>query len=139
LGTRGGDNAVEEEFGSRELSSLRGDIVGVVDLVAARGGSHALGFLFERTVSNNKFDVGDVFDSVLGNGGEMNELDGLGACGGVGCAAIGEATPFHGRGPVPEGTFTAAEEFPVLSWLVSVNVDGCVGLVGAGSKEDLQG
>jgi len=69
----------------------------------------------------------------------MNELDGLGACGGVGCAAIGEATPFHGRGPVSEGTFAAAEEFSVLSWLAGVDIDGCVGLVGAGSKEDLQG
>jgi len=96
LGTRSGDNAVEQEFGSRELSSLRKDIVGVVDSIAAHGGAHTLGFLFERMVSDNKFDVGDVFDSVLGNGREMNELDGLGAGGGVGCAAIGEATPFHG-------------------------------------------
>jgi len=47
-------------------SSLRGDIVGVVDSVATHGGSHALGFLFERMVSDNKFAVGDVFDSVLG-------------------------------------------------------------------------
>jgi len=46
-------------------------------LVATCGGLYALGFLFERTVSDNKFDVGDVFDSVLGNGREMNELDGL--------------------------------------------------------------
>jgi len=98
-----------------------------------------LGFLFERTVSDNKFDVGDVLDSVLGNGREMNELDRLGVGSGVGCAAIGEATPFHGRGAVPEGTFTAAEEFLVLNWLAGVNVDGCVGLVGAGSKEVLQG
>jgi len=98
-----------------------------------------LGFLLERVVSDNEFDVGDVFESVLGNGGVKNELDGLGAGGGVGCAAIGEATPFHGRGAVPEGTFAAAEEFSVLSGLAGVNVDGCVGLVGAGTKEDLQG
>jgi len=31
------------------------------------------------------------------------------------------------------------EEFSVLSWLAGVDVDGCAGLVGAGSKEDLQG
>jgi len=119
MSTRGGDNAVEQKFGSWELSSLGRDIIGVVDLVATRGGSHALGFLFERMVSDNKFDVGDVFDSVLGNGGEMNELDGLGAGGGVGCAAIGD-----GRGVVPEWTFAAAEEFTVLGWLAGVNVDG---------------
>jgi len=45
----------------------------------------------------------------------------------------------HGTGAVPEWTFAAAEEFSVLSWLAGVNVDGCVGLVGAGSKEDLKG
>jgi len=81
-----------------------------------------LGFLFERVVSNSKFDVGDVFDSVLGNGGEMGELDGLGAGGGVGCAAIGEATPFHVSGLVPKGTFAAAQEFSVLSRLAGVDV-----------------
>jgi len=48
-------------------------------------------------------------------------------------------TPFHGRGAVPEWTFAAAEDFTVLGWLAGVNVDGCIGLVGAGSKEGLQG
>jgi len=103
MGTEGGDNAVEQEFGSREFRSLGGDIVEAVDSVAAHSGSHTLGFLFERTVSDNKFDVGDVFESVLGNGREKNELDGLGAGGGVGCAAIarwrGNPIPWQRSGP----------------------------------------
>jgi len=83
-----------------------------------------LGLLFEWTISNNQFDAGYVLESFRGNDREMDELDGLGAGGGAGYAAIGEAAPFHGRGPVPEGTFAAAEEFSILSWLVCVNVDG---------------
>jgi len=110
-GTGCGDDTVEEQFGSDEVSSFGADIAGVFNLVTANGPSYTMWDSFFRPVCTNDAEVGG--KSSFGNGRNQNEKDGVGS-GGRG-STLCQAMNLRGIGMLPQEAIRAGAKLFVFS------------------------
>jgi len=115
-----GEDAVEEEFGSDETRGLGAGLAGVINAVTTYSPADTalLGFL--GAISNDDAQVGG--RDAIGDFLDVDEADGVGACGHGRLVALGKATNFFTAGFLPEGAIRASEELGILDSFARVRV-----------------
>ncbi len=100
MATWGGHNAVEEQFGSNEVSRLGAYIARIGNAITTDSPSDAVWDNLLWAVGTNNVEVGGTFS--WGNGRDWDEKDGVSpGCGG---GSLSQVVDLNGIGLHPEGT-----------------------------------
>jgi hypothetical protein len=109
LGIRGGEDAVEEEFGGGEASSFSTDIARVIDEITTNSPPNTARLVFLGTIGNYIAQVGCT--SALGELDVSNEVDCVRAFGLF--VPLGEPPSFLSTGQFPEEACTMPKGRPL--------------------------
>jgi len=97
VGTQGGYDAIEEEFGSDDIGCFGANITGIFNAIAANSPTDAMGDQFFGAMCANNAEVSGAF--TRGKAGDRDEEHGVGA--GDGGGALSQMMDFGGIGQLP--------------------------------------
>jgi len=115
----GGDNAVEEEFGSGEICSFGADVTLIVNMIAADSPTNMVGDGLFRSMRTHNAEISGL--ATRGNGRHGYKEHGVSAR--DGSCALGQVVDFGGISLLPKGTLRAVAEFGVFGKFTGVRVE----------------